>query len=43
MIAGIFAALSAICFTALVGSGDPLQGTKYTLLGITALVLGGAS
>lgn len=43
MISGIFAALSAICFTALVGSGDPLQGTKYTLLGITALVLGGAS
>ena len=43
MIAGIFAALSAICFTAIVGSGDPLQGTKYTLLGITALVLGGAS
>ena len=39
----MFAALSAICFTALVGSGDPLQGTKYTLLGITALVLGGAS
>ena len=43
LIAGLFAALSAICFTALVGSGDPLQGTKYTLLGITALVLGGAS
>ena len=43
LIAGIFTALSAICFTALVGSGDPLQGTKYTLLGITALVLGGAS
>ena len=43
MIAGSFAALSAICFTARVGSGDPLQGTKYTLLGITALVLGGAS
>ncbi|GIS76866.1 MAG: hypothetical protein CM1200mP13_02250 [Candidatus Pelagibacterales bacterium] len=44
MIAGIFAALSAICFTAFVGSGDPLKGKpKYTLLGITALVLGGAS
>ena len=43
LIAGIFAALSAITFTALIGSGDPLQGTKYTLLGITALVLGGAS
>ncbi len=43
LIAGVFAALSAICFTALVGSGDPIQGTKYTLLGVTALVLGGAS
>jgi ribose transport system permease protein len=42
-IAGIFAGLSAISFTALIGSGDPLQGTKYTLLGVTALVLGGAS
>ena len=43
LFAGVFAALSAICFTALVGSGDPIQGTKYTLLGVTALVLGGAS
>ena len=43
LIAGIFAALSAICFTSLVGSGDPIQGTKYTLLGVTALILGGAS
>ena len=43
LISGVFAALSAICFTALVGSGDPIQGTKYTLLGVTALVLGGAS
>ena len=42
MIAGIFAALSAICFTALVGSGD-FTRNQYTLLGITALVLGGAS
>lgn len=42
-LAGIFAGLSAISFTALIGSGDPLQGTKYTLLGVTALVLGGAS
>ena len=42
-LAGIFAGLSAISFTALIGSGDPIQGTKYTLLGVTALVLGGAS
>jgi len=43
LISGVFAALSAICFTALVGSGDPIQGTKYTLLGVTALIDGGAS
>src|SRR6185369_3864965 len=42
-IAGIFAALSALTFTALIGSGDPTQGTTYTLIAITALVLGGTS
>jgi len=43
LIAGTFAGLSAICFTALIGSGDPGQGTTYTLIAVTALVLGGAS
>ncbi|MGP0060385.1 MAG: ABC transporter permease [Beijerinckiaceae bacterium] len=43
VISGIFAALSAICFTALISSGDPNQGTRYTLVAVTALVLGGAS
>ncbi len=43
LMAGFFAGLSAICFTALIGSGDPGQGTTYTLLAVTALVLGGAS
>jgi ribose transport system permease protein len=43
VISGVFAALSAICFTALIGSGDPNQGTRYTLVAVTALVLGGAS
>jgi ribose transport system permease protein len=43
MISGVFAALSAICFTALISSGDPNQGTRYTLVAVTALVLGGAS
>jgi ribose transport system permease protein len=43
VISGMFAGLSAICFTALIGSGDPNQGTRYTLVGVTALVLGGAS
>ena len=43
MISGLFAALAAICFTALISSGDPSQGTTYTLIAVTALVLGGAS
>ena len=42
-IAGVYAGLAAICFTALIGSGDPTQGTTFTLMAITALVLGGAS
>ena len=42
-ISGVFAALAALCFTALIGSGDPNQGTRYTLVAVTALVLGGAS
>ncbi len=43
VIAGIFAGLSAITFTSLISSGDPNQGTTYTLIAVTALVLGGAS
>jgi ribose transport system permease protein len=43
IISGVFAGLSAICFTALIGSGDPNQGTRYTLVAVTALVLGGAN
>ncbi len=43
VISGVFAALSAICFTALIGSGDPNEGTRYTLVAVTALLLGGAS
>ncbi|MGV8935907.1 MAG: ABC transporter permease subunit [Allorhizobium sp.] len=43
MISGCFAGLAAICFTALISSGDPSQGTTYTLIAVTALVLGGAS
>lgn len=43
VISGIYAGLAAICFTALIGSGDPGQGTTYTLTAVTALVLGGAS
>jgi len=43
IISGLFAALAAITFTALISSGDPSQGTTYTLIAVTALVLGGAS
>lgn len=43
VIGGIFAGLSALTFTSLISSGDPNQGTTYTLIAVTALVLGGAS
>ncbi len=43
VIAGLFIGLSAICYTALIASGDPTQGTTMTLTAITALVLGGVS
>ena len=42
-IGGIYAGLAAIAFTSLISSGDPSQGTTYTLMAVTALVLGGAS
>jgi ribose transport system permease protein len=43
VIAGIFSALAGLSLTALIGSGDPTQGTTYTLIAVTALVLGGTS
>lgn len=42
-IAGVYAGLAAICFTSLISSGDPSQGTTFTLMAVTALVLGGAN
>ena len=42
-IGGVYAGLAAITFTSLISSGDPTQGTTYTLMAVTALVLGGAS
>lgn len=42
-LAGVYAGLAAIAYTALIGSGDPTQGTNYTLSAVTALVLGGTS
>jgi ribose transport system permease protein len=43
MVSGLFAALAALAYTALINSGDPTQGTTYTLISVTALVLGGTS
>ena len=43
VISGVYAGLAAITFTALISSGDPTQGTTYTLMAVTALVLGGAN
>ena len=42
-IAGAYAGLAAITFTSLIGSGDPSQGGTYTLIAVTAMVLGGTS
>lgn len=42
-IAGVFTAIAALCYTALIGSGDPTQGSTYTLSAIAAVVLGGTS
>ncbi|HEV7249846.1 MAG TPA: ABC transporter permease [Shinella sp.] len=42
-IGGMFAGLAALSYTALIASGDPTQGSTYTLQAVTALVLGGAS
>lgn len=43
VVAGLFAGLASIAFTSLISSGDPTQGTTYTLISVTALVLGGTS
>ena len=43
VISGIFVALAAICYTALIASGDPTQGTTMSLTAVTAVVLGGVS
>lgn len=40
---GVFAGLGALVYTAMIGSGDPTQGSTYTLSAVTALVLGGTS
>ncbi len=43
VIAGVFVGLGAICYTALIASADPTQGTTMSLTAVTAVVLGGVS
>ncbi len=43
VIAGVFAGIASVVFTGLIGSADPTAGITFTLSGVTALVLGGAS
>ncbi len=43
VISGLFVGLGAICYTALIASGDPTAGTTMSLTAVTALVLGGVS
>ena len=43
LISGVYVGLGAICYTALISSGDPTQGQNLTLTAVTALVLGGAA
>lgn len=43
IISGLFIGLSAICYTALISSGNPNAGAQVTLTAVTALVLGGVA
>ncbi len=43
LIAGVYVGLGAICYTALISSGDPTQGQNLTLTAVTAMVLGGVA
>ena len=43
LLGGVFVGLAAVSYTALISSGDPTQGSTFTLQAVTALVLGGAS
>ena len=43
IICGVFSALAAFCVTGDTASGDPLVGSKMTLISIAAVVLGGSA
>jgi ribose transport system permease protein len=42
-IAGVYAGVAGLLYTALIASGDPTFGQQYTLIVVTALMLGGVS
>lgn len=43
MLAGVLTGLAGLAYTGLIASGNPTQGPTFTLIAITALVLGGTS
>lgn len=43
VLCGFFAAIAGLIVAARIGSGDPQAGTNFTLLSVTAVVLGGTS
>ena len=43
MFCGLMAAIAGIVIASRIGSGDPQAGTNFTLLSVTAVVLGGTS
>lgn len=43
VMSGVLASIAGIIVASRIGSGDPQAGTSFTLLSITAVVLGGAS
>jgi ribose transport system permease protein len=42
-IGGVFAGLAGLLYSAVIASGDPTFGPQYTLIAVTALLLGGTS
>lgn len=43
VIAGVYAGLAGLLYTALIAVGDPTFGSRYTLIVVTALLLGGVA
>lgn len=43
VVSGVLTGLAGLAYTGLIASGNPTQGTTYTLIAVTAFVLGGTS